>query len=124
MACSGMRGPLPHDEASSLTGWRRDVRRNPGPKNVNPIRAMELLAILNRCHYFQGFVYQQAYFSADKKSTEVGRTTAQGFGCKDEGPWMRACPIRHSEARLATAPSLADGMRTTTSAGGSSAKPS
>ena len=40
---------------------------------------MELITILNRCHRFRGFVYRQAHFSADKKSIEVGRTTAQGF---------------------------------------------
>jgi len=32
---------------------------------------MELITILNRCHRFRGFVYQQAHFSADKKSIEV-----------------------------------------------------
>jgi transposase len=32
---------------------------------------MELIAILNRCHRFRGFVYQQAHFSADKKSINV-----------------------------------------------------
>jgi transposase len=36
-----------------------------------PVRAMELITILNRCHRFRGFVYQQAHFSADKKSIEV-----------------------------------------------------
>src|SRR5258708_7663964 len=36
-----------------------------------PVRAMELIAILNRCHRFRSFVYQQAHFSADKKSIEV-----------------------------------------------------
>jgi hypothetical protein len=41
--------------------------------------AMELITILNRCHRFRGFVYQQAHFSADKKSID-GRSTAQGFG--------------------------------------------
>jgi hypothetical protein len=41
---------------------------------------MELITILNRCHRFRGFVYQYVHFSADKKSIEVGRTTAQGFG--------------------------------------------
>jgi hypothetical protein len=34
-------------------------------------RAMELITILNRCHRFQGFVYQHARFSPDKKSIEV-----------------------------------------------------
>jgi hypothetical protein len=32
---------------------------------------MELITILNRCHRFQGFVYQHALFSLDKKSIEV-----------------------------------------------------
>jgi hypothetical protein len=40
---------------------------------------MELITILNRRDRFRGFVYQQAHFSADKKSIE-GRTTAQGLG--------------------------------------------
>ena len=35
-----------------------------------PIR-MELITILNRCHRFRGFVYQQAHFGADKESIEV-----------------------------------------------------
>ena len=34
------------------------------------VRAMELITILNRCHRFRGFVYQQAHFSADRKSGE------------------------------------------------------
>ena len=37
----------------------------------HPLRAMELITILNRCHRFRGFVYQHARFSADKKSIEV-----------------------------------------------------
>jgi len=32
---------------------------------------MELITILNHCHRFRGFVYEHAYFSADKKSIEV-----------------------------------------------------
>ena len=32
---------------------------------------MELITILNRCYRFQGFVYQRARFSPDKKSIEV-----------------------------------------------------
>ena len=36
-----------------------------------PVRAMERITILNRCHRFRDFVYQQAHFSADKKSIEV-----------------------------------------------------
>jgi transposase len=32
---------------------------------------LQLITILNRCHRFQGFVYQQARFSADHKSIEI-----------------------------------------------------
>src|SRR6267378_1669748 len=39
---------------------------------------MELITILNRCHRFRGFVYQQAHFSADKKSIEVAVRPRKG----------------------------------------------
>jgi hypothetical protein len=39
---------------------------------------MELITILNRCHRFRGFVYQQAHFSADKKSIEVSVRPRKG----------------------------------------------
>jgi transposase len=39
---------------------------------------MELVRILNRCHRFRGFVYQHAYFSADKKSIEVAVRPRKG----------------------------------------------
>ena len=42
-------------------------------------RAMELITILNGCHRFQGFVYQHARFSPDKKSNSLkqrGATSA------------------------------------------------
>ena len=42
------------------------------------LRAMELITILNRCHRFRGFVYQQAHFSADKKSIEVAVRPRKG----------------------------------------------
>jgi hypothetical protein len=32
---------------------------------------LQLITILNRCHRFPGFVYQQARFSADHKSIEI-----------------------------------------------------
>src|ERR1017187_9367102 len=44
---------------------------------------MELITILNRCHRFRGFVYQHAYFSADKKSIEVAVRPRKG--------WAAAC---------------------------------
>ena len=39
---------------------------------------MELITILNRCHRFRGFVYQQAHFSADKKNIEVAVRLRKG----------------------------------------------
>jgi transposase len=39
---------------------------------------MELLTILNSCHHFPGFVYQQARFSADRKSIEVAVRPRKG----------------------------------------------
>ena len=39
---------------------------------------MELITILNRCHRFRGFVYQQAYFSTDKKTIEVAVRPRKG----------------------------------------------
>jgi len=39
---------------------------------------MELTTILNRCHRFRGFVYQQARFIADKKSIEVAVRPRKG----------------------------------------------
>jgi hypothetical protein len=45
---------------------------------ATPIRAMELITILNRCHHFRGFVYQQAHFKADKKCIEVAVRPRKG----------------------------------------------
>src|SRR5277367_4549761 len=39
---------------------------------------MELITILNRCRRFRGFVYQQAHFSADKKSIEAAVRPRKG----------------------------------------------
>ena len=39
---------------------------------------VELITILNSCHRFRGFVYQHAYFSADKKSIEVAVRPRKG----------------------------------------------
>jgi transposase len=41
-------------------------------------RAIELITILNQCHRFRRFVYQYAYFSADKKSIEVAVRPRKG----------------------------------------------
>jgi transposase len=39
---------------------------------------LQLITILNRCHRFPGFVYQQARFSSDHKSIEIGVRPRQG----------------------------------------------
>ena len=54
-------------------------------------RAMELLTILNQCHRFRGFVYQQASFAADRQSIEITvrpRTGSKAVcsGCHQPAP--------------------------------------
>jgi hypothetical protein len=39
---------------------------------------LQLITILNRCHHFQGFVYQQASFSSDHKSIEIAVRPRKG----------------------------------------------
>ena len=39
---------------------------------------MELITVPTRCHRFRGSVYQQAHFSADKKSFEVAVRPRKG----------------------------------------------
>ena len=39
---------------------------------------MELITILHRCHHFRGFVYQNARFSSDHKSIEIGMRPHKG----------------------------------------------
>jgi transposase len=39
---------------------------------------MDLITILHRCHHFRGFVYQNARFSADLKSIEIGMRPRKG----------------------------------------------
>jgi len=39
---------------------------------------MKPVTILNHCHRFRGFVYQQAHFSGDKKSIEVAVRPRKG----------------------------------------------
>ena len=39
---------------------------------------LQLITILNRCHRFPGFVYQQARFSSDHKSIEISVRPRKG----------------------------------------------
>src|SRR3954471_12467312 len=39
---------------------------------------LQLITILNRCHRFPGFVYQQARFSSDHKSIEIAMRPRKG----------------------------------------------
>jgi hypothetical protein len=64
--------------------------------------AMELITILNRCHRFPGFVYQQARFSADKKMIEVTVRPRTGSGavcsgCHQPAPGYDRLPERRFE---------------------------
>ena len=40
---------------------------------------MELITVLNRCHHFRGFVYENARFSPDNSSIEVLVRPRKGF---------------------------------------------
>jgi transposase len=68
-----------------LCAWSSQYAHRPIPPDqshrgvaATPVRAMELITILNRCHRFRGFVYQHAHFSADKKSIEVAVRPRKG----------------------------------------------
>ena len=66
-----------------------------------PVRAMELITILNRCHRFRGFVYQQAHFSADNKSIEVAVRPRKGSvalcsRCHLPAPGLRSTLLRYN----------------------------
>jgi transposase len=41
---------------------------------------LQLITILNRCHHFPGFVYQQARFGSDHKSIEIAVRPRKGSG--------------------------------------------
>jgi transposase len=63
---------------------------------------MDLLTILNRCHRFRGFVYQDARFSSDHKSIEIAvrpRTGSKAVcsGCHQPAPGYDHLPERRFE---------------------------
>jgi hypothetical protein len=43
-------------------------------------RSMELITILHRCHRFQGFIYQHARYTPDKKTIEISVRPRKGSG--------------------------------------------
>jgi transposase len=43
---------------------------------------LQLITILNRCHRFPGFVYQQARFSSDQKSIEISVRPRKGSSAR------------------------------------------
>jgi transposase len=50
---------------------------------------LQLIAILNRCHRFPGFVYRHARFSSDGKGIEIAvspRSKAVCSGCHQAAP--------------------------------------
>jgi transposase len=65
-------------------------------------RAMELITILNQCHRFRGFVYQQAVFSADRQSIEITVRPRAGSkaicsGCRKPAPGYDQLALRRFE---------------------------
>src|SRR5476651_1191362 len=63
---------------------------------------LQLITILNRCHRFPGFVYQQARFSSDGKSIEVAvrphkRSAAICSRCHRPAPGYDQLPERRFE---------------------------
>ena len=70
---------------------------------------MELITILNRCHRFPGFVYQQARFSADHKSIEISvrprkRSVAICSRCRQPAPGYDQLAERRFELTNPPAP--------------------
>ena len=63
---------------------------------------LALITILNRCHRFPGFVYQQAGFSSDHKSIEIAVRPRKGSKavrsqCHEPGPGYDKLPERRFE---------------------------
>src|ERR1700685_46735 len=63
---------------------------------------LQLITILNRCHRFPGFVYQQARFSSDHKSIEIDvrprkRSAAVCSRCHQPAPGYDQLPERRFE---------------------------
>jgi transposase len=64
--------------------------------------AMELITILNRCHRFPGFVYQQPRFSPDYKIIEIDVRPRVGSaticsGCHQRAPGYDQLPTKRFE---------------------------
>jgi transposase len=63
---------------------------------------LQLITILNRCHRFPGFVYQQAGFSSDQKSIEIAVRPRKGSAavcsrCHQSAPGYDQLPERRFE---------------------------
>jgi transposase len=63
---------------------------------------LQLITILNRCHHFPGFVYQQAGFSSDHKSIEIAVRPRKGSAavcsrCHQSAPGYDQLPERRFE---------------------------
>ena len=62
-----------------------------------PVRAMELITILNRCHRFRGFVYQQAQLAKfeaareDESATRAGKARWRVFWHSQDA-WLCVIP--------------------------------
>jgi len=63
---------------------------------------LQLITILNRCHRFPGFVYEQAHFSSDHKSIEIAVRPRKGAKavcsrCHQPAPGYDQLPERSFE---------------------------
>src|SRR6202051_2095748 len=63
---------------------------------------LQLITILNRCHRFPGFIYQQARFSSDHKSIEIAVRPRKGWAavcsrCHEPAPGYDQLPERRFE---------------------------
>jgi transposase len=63
---------------------------------------LQLITILNRCHHFRGFVYQQACFSSDHRSIEIAVRPRKGSAavcsrCHQPAPGYDQLPERRFE---------------------------
>src|SRR5260370_12183160 len=63
---------------------------------------LQLITILNRCHRFPGFVYQQARFSSDHKRIEIAMRPRKGSAavcsrCHQSAPGYDQLPERRFE---------------------------
>jgi hypothetical protein len=84
------------------SGGSHSVALFGSPRRHHLVEMLQLITILNRCHRFPGFVYQQAGFSSDQKSIEIAVRPRKGSAavcsrCHQSAPGYDQLPERHVE---------------------------